>query len=108
MIAAWCLGEHTSSVRGAAGFGAAILAAPGLVVAGAPLSSGRQLYTIAVAASVVLWLVVGTIAARRATRSPASTWGDFWREYLWLAIGIWVGAVLAFVVADLLLGGVLT
>jgi len=95
---------NTSLARGVAGFLAAILAAPGLLVAGAPLRSGRSVYLGAVLGSAVLWLIVGTIAARRATRMPAASWRDYWREYLWLAAGVGLGVVLALGTVNLIFG----
>ena len=26
---------------------------------------------------------------------PAASWRDFWREYAWLAIGVWLGVGIA-------------
>ena len=95
---------HTSLVRGVAGFLTAILAAPGLLVAGAPLRSGRSVYFGAVVGSAVLWMIVGAISARRATRMPAASWRDYWREYVWLAAGVWLGVVLALGAVDLIFG----
>lgn len=95
---------HTSLVRGIAGFLTAILAAPGLLVAGAPLRSGRSVYLGAVAGSALLWMIVGAIAARRATRLPAASWRDYWREYTWLAAGVWLGVVLALGAVNLIFG----
>jgi hypothetical protein len=95
---------HTSLMRGVAGFLTAILAAPGLLVAGAPLRSGRSVYFGAVVGSAVLWMIVGAIAARRATRMPAASWRDYWREYVWLAAGVWLGVVLALVAVNLIFG----
>jgi hypothetical protein len=95
---------HTSLVRGIAGFLTAVFAAPGLLVAGAPLRSGRAVYLGAVAGSAVLWMVVGAIAARRATRLPAASWRDYWREYVWLAAGVWLGVVLALAAVNLVFG----
>ena len=95
---------HTSLVRGVAGFLTAILAAPGLLVAGAPLRSGRSVYLGAVVGSAVLWMIVGAIAARRATRMPAASWRDYWREYVWLAAGVWLGVVLALGAVNLIFG----
>ena len=54
-----------------------------------------------------MWVVVGIVAARRATRSPVATWSDYWREYLWLAAGIWLGVVVAVVAIRLTIGGAL-
>ena len=95
---------HTSLARGVAGFLTAILAAPGLLVAGAPLRSGRSVYLGAVVGSAVLWMIVGAIAARRATRMPAASWRDYWREYVWLAAGVWLGVVLALGAVNLIFG----
>ena len=82
----------------------AVLAAPGLLVAGAPLRSGRAVYIGAVAGSAILWMVVGAIAARRATRVPVASWRDYWREYVWLAAGVWLGVVVALAAVNLIFG----
>jgi hypothetical protein len=104
--AAWWLLKYgnASALRGAASFLAAVLAAPALLVAGAPLRSGTAVYLAAVAASVVLWLVVGAVAARRATAKPIATWRDYWREFGLIAGAIWAGTVVALVAANLVLG----
>ncbi len=99
------LRNNTQAWRGIGGFLLAIVAAPVLLVTGAPLASGHS-YTLAVLGSTALWLLFGTIAARSATRSPVATWRDFWREYLWLAGGVWLGIVLALVASNPILGGV--
>ena len=95
---------HSSLKRGVAGFLTAVLAAPGLLVAGAPLRSGHSVYLGAVVGSAVLWMLVGAISARRATRLPAASWRDYWREYLWLAVGVWLGVVVALVAVNLIFG----
>lgn len=98
------LSSHTSLARGLAGFVTAVLAAPGLLVVGAPLRSGAKVYLGAVAGSAVLWMIVGAISARRATRHPAASWRDYWREYLWLAVGVWLGVVVALIAVNLVFG----
>lgn len=108
LVAWWCLRDHTSALRGTVGFATAVLAAPGLVAAGVPLTSGRQAYLLAVAGSALLWLLLGGMAARRATRSPVATWADYWRELAWPVVGVWVGAGVSLVVANVLLGGALS
>lgn len=87
-------------VSGAVGLIGGVSAAPALLAVGAPFGDDG-LYPIAVLASVALWLIVGMIASRRATRDPFATWSDFWRHFLWLAAGIWVGAGIALVIAGL-------
>ena len=104
VISLLLLRHHTSLVRGVAGFLTAVVAAPGLLVVGAPLRSGRGVYLIAIVGSAVLWLVLGAIAARRATRLPAASWRDFWREYVYLAVGVCLGVVIALGVVNLIFG----
>lgn len=98
------LRNNTQTWRGVGGFLLAIVAAPVLLATGAPLTTGNS-YALALLASAALWVLLGTIAARMATRTPVATWRDFWREYLWLAGGVWVGIVVALVAANLILGG---
>ena len=83
---------------GAVGLIAGVLAAPGLLAVGAPFGD-KDLYPLAIGASVVMWLLVGVLASRRATRNPMATWADFWRHYAWLCGGIWVGCGAAMIVA---------
>ena len=80
-----------------------MLAAPALLAVGAPFSD-QSVYSIGVTLSVMLWLIVGAIAARRTTRNPMAGWPDFWRTFCWLAGGIWVGVVAALFVARYVVG----
>ncbi len=95
---------HSSLTRGVAGFLTAVMAVPGLLVVGAPLRSGHGVYSSAIVGSAVLWMLVGAISARRATRLPAASWRDFWREYLWLAVGVWLGVLVALLAVNLIFG----
>lgn len=88
---------------GAVGLIGGALAAPGLLIAGAPFG-GRAAYPIAVAGSAVAWMLVGLLASRQATRNPLATWNDYWRHYFWMAAGIWFGAGIALGIATISLG----
>lgn len=103
-VALALLHGNTATSRGVAGFAATMLSAPALMAFGVPLATGSQRLLLGVAVSAALWMVVGLVAARRATRSPVATWRDFWREYLWLAAGIWFGVVVALVAVELVVG----
>lgn len=106
-LLAWvALYNNSSSVRGLVGFLLAVLAAPTLLVAGVPLATGSSMYGVAVVGSAVIWFALGTVATRRATRTPVASWGDFWREFVWLAVGVWVGVLVSLAAIDLLLGRV--
>lgn len=98
------LHDNSSSIRGLAGFLFAVLAAPTLLVAGAPLATGSSIYGVAIVGSAVMWLGIGSLASRRATRTPVAGWGDFWREFVWLAAGVWAGVLVSLAAIDLLLG----
>ena len=95
------LGDGRSS--GLIGLIGGVTAAPGLLVAGAPFADQGR-YPLAVLASVPLWLVLGLIASRRATRPALASWRDYWREMTWLTIGVLMGAVGALIAATTILG----
>ncbi len=88
---------------GAMGLLGGVIAAPGLLVVGAPFGDSNQ-YPLAIAASSVLWIMIGLLASRQATRNPLATWADYWRHYFWLAGGIWVGAAIALGLATVSIG----
>jgi hypothetical protein len=92
-----------ASWSGAAGLIGGVMAAPGLLVVGAPFGDS-SLYLLAIAVSGLLWMAIGLLAARRATRNPLATWADFWRHYMWMAGGVWVGAGIALGLATVSLG----
>lgn len=98
------LGDGKAS--GYAGLLLGVFAAPGLLAVGAPFASA-SVYPIGVTISVLLWLIVGAITAHRTTRDPMATWSDFWRNYSWLAGGIWVGVLVALAVARFVIGDAL-
>ena len=105
-IALLALEYFEGKVSGYVGLIFGVFAAPGLLAVGVPFS-GEEVYAIGITLSVLLWLIVGAVAARRATRNPMASWTDFWRTYWWLAGGIWVGAAAALVVARISVGGAL-
>ncbi len=88
---------------GAVGLVGGVLAAPGLLVVGAPFGD-RSLYPWAVLGSAALWLVLGFVASRRATRNPLATWTDYWRHYLATMAGLWLGAGVALAIATAVVG----
>ena len=98
------LRNNTQTWRGVGGFLLSIVAAPVLLVIGAPLTTGHS-YALALLSSAALWVLLGTVAARIATRTPVATWRDYWREFLWLAGGVWIGVIVALIAANLILGG---
>jgi len=104
MLSVLLLRNNTTTVRGVLGFVSATLAAPALMPFGIPLSNDPKRMVLGILVSVGLWLVLGFVAARRATRSPVATWRDYWREYLWLASGVWLGVVAGLLVIEVVLG----
>ena len=90
-------------VSGYLGLFLGVAAAPLLLAVGAPFSDS-SVWSIGVALSAMLWLIVGAVAARRTTRNPMAGWPDFWRTFFWLAAGIWLGVVAALLVARYAVG----
>ena len=81
---------------------AGVSAAPGLLFVGAPFADDAK-YPMAILASMPLWLVLGLIASRRATRSTVASWRDFWREMTYLTVAVVIGAVVALAAATKIL-----
>ncbi len=102
-VALLLLNLGSSASTGIAGLVLGVFAAPGLLAVGAPFSSS-SLYPIGIGVSVLLWLGVGFIAARRATRNPMAQWTDFWRDYVTMAIGNCAGAGVALAIARWVIG----
>lgn len=90
-------------LSGLVGLIGGVSAAPGLLLAGAPLASSDN-YLIAIAASVPLWLVLGLIASRRATVHVVASWRDYGRELAFLTIAVVLGALAALIAATQILG----
>jgi hypothetical protein len=88
---------------GATGLIGGYFAAPALLAVGAPFGE-REIYPLAVAASGLMWFLIGILAARRATRNPMATWSDFWRHYFWMLAGVWVGVAIAVAIATVQVG----
>jgi hypothetical protein len=96
---AWvCINLFESQITGWLGLATAYFSAPALPAVGAPFS-GSERHVLALGISALLWVAIGVVASRRATRDPMATWVDFWRNYAWLAGGIWLGATVALGVA---------
>jgi hypothetical protein len=88
---------------GLLGLFAGTTAAPGLLVAGAPLADESR-FPLAILASVPLWLILGFVASRRATRRPVATWADYGRELVYLTIAVAIGAAVALLIASRYVG----
>lgn len=91
-------------VLGVVGFLLVVMAAPTLSVLGAPAVGSIAIYALAAVTSVALWLALGHLAARRATRRAVASWPEWRREFMPLAVGVWAGALLALAVAAVVLG----
>lgn len=91
---------------GAVGLIGGVLAAPVLLIVGAPFAN-RGIYPLAVIASIPLWMGVGWLAAIRATRNPMADWREFRKHLVPLTLGIWVGAAAAMMIATFVIGDTL-
>lgn len=88
---------------GLLGLVAGVSAAPGLLIVGAPFADDSH-YPMAVLCSIPLWLLLGFVASRRATRSTVASWSDYWREMIYLTIAVILGAIAALAAATYILG----
>jgi hypothetical protein len=98
-VATAAMWGSTSWWRGALGLVAAMAAAPLLPVVGVPAAGGLARLVLGGVGSAALWMLLGAVAARRATRTPGASWPEWRREYGRLAVGAMVGGVGALAVA---------
>lgn len=73
----------------------AALAVPTALLGGVPFEGGMPRYAVIGVTSLVTWVLLGWLAARRATRTAVASWRDWWREYTWILAGVWLGVVIA-------------
>lgn len=100
IIALW---GSQSPLRGAIGFVLAVMACPTLPVLGFPVTTGSGSWAAVIATSAMVWMALGHLAGRRATSRPVAGWPEWRREWLRLAIGVWVGSLIGFAIAGVLL-----
>ena len=89
---------------GAAGFVALVAAFPVMPVLGVPAADGSGRLAVAVVVSLVVWWVLGQMAAARVTRRAVAGWREWLREFVVIGSGLWLGAVGAVLMAAMVLG----
>lgn len=75
-----------------------LFAFPTALIAGLPWYVNPLTVGVAFVSSVGLWMVLGAIAGRRATRELDAGWGTFAVEMLGLALGVIGGVLVGFAV----------
>ncbi|MFM8553357.1 MAG: hypothetical protein ACKOBO_01910 [Acidimicrobiales bacterium] len=89
---------------GAVGFVALVAAFPMMPVLGVPAADGAARLAVAVGVSLVVWWVLGQMAAARVTRRAVAGWREWLREFVVIGSGLWLGAVGAVLLSALVLG----
>lgn len=92
------------TITGVVGFLLINAGLPVLALTGVPAVSGADRFLIAIIASAGMWWFIGFFAAKRASRHAIVDWTEWRREFQPLAIGVWVGTILALGVAAFVLG----
>lgn len=103
LVSAVILWASDATIAGAAGLWLGCAAAPMLLVFGAPFGDS-DLYPIAVALSVPVWLAVGWLAGRRTSRRPAPSWQIYAAELAQLSGAVLIGSGIALGLASWWLG----
>ncbi len=103
VLSAILLVGSQSAWRGVPGFVLAIVALPTLPMTGIPVMGGTFRWLVALATSAGVWFLVGAVASRRASSRALSSWPEWRREWLRLAVGIWLGALVGIALAGTLL-----
>lgn len=83
-----------------------VMALPVMPILGMPAAGGTTRLLTAIAASAVLWWLLGQIVASRVARRPVVGWREWLKEFATMGLGLWIGAALALGLGALLLGAV--
>lgn len=78
-----------------------LLAAPTALLAGLPWFLHPLNVALAALTSLVLWLVLGRWAARRATEDVDATWKTYAGELAFMLAGVWGGIIVGLLVIGL-------
>ena len=92
------------TITGLLGFLLIVAALPTLPMLGVPATAGATVYLLGAATSLGAWLVLGHVAALRASKRAVVDWSDWRREFVPLALGLLLGGVLALVIGAIVLG----
>jgi hypothetical protein len=72
-------------------WGLFLLVAPTAIPAGLPWFAGPITYAATIVSSLVMWLLFGRWAARRATSDVDASWPAYFRELAFIVLGLWAG-----------------
>lgn len=103
ILSALILWGSQSTIRGIIGFVLALMSCPTSVVFGFPVTTGGARWMAVIVSSAAIWAATGFVAARRSTSRAVAGWSEWRREWLRLAIGIWIGALVGLALAAILL-----
>ena len=92
------------AVGGALSFVAMVAAFPLMPMVGIPAADGAVRTAVAVAASLAVWWVLGQVVAGRVTQRAVAGWREWFREFLVLGSGLWLGAIGSVLLAAFVLG----
>ena len=105
LVGGWLLKTLLGGVVGGAlSFVAMVAAFPLMPMVGIPAADGAVRTAVAVAASLAVWWVLGQVVAGRVTQRAVAGWREWFREFLVLASGLWLGAIGSVLLAAFVLG----
>ena len=94
------------AIGGTVSFIAMVAAFPLMPIVGIPAADGNVRTVVAVGASLAVWWVLGQAVAGRVTQRAVAGWREWFREFLVLGSGLWLGAIGSVVLAAIVLGAV--
>ena len=105
LVAGWVLKVVLGgAIGGVLSFVAMVAAFPLMPIVGIPAADGTVRTAVAVTASLAVWWVLGQVVAGRVTQRAVAGWREWFREFLVLGSGLWLGAVGSVLLAALVLG----
>lgn len=105
LLVGWLLKSLVGgAIGGSLSFVTMVAAFPLMPIAGIPAADGTVRTMVAVVASLAVWWVLGQAVAGRVTQRAVAGWREWFREFLVLGSGLWLGAVGSVLLAAFVLG----
>lgn len=108
-VGLWVLGiaikaAMSGPVGGALSFVLMVMALPVMPLLGMPAAGGTSRLLVALALSAAIWWLLGQVVAARVTKRPVVGWREWTQEFLFVGLGLWIGAAGGLILGALALG----
>ncbi len=101
VVASWLI---SGPIGGSVAFVFMVMALPVMPILGMPAAGGSTRMLLAIGICAVVWWFLGQVVAGRVTKKPVVGWREWFREFIVVGLGLWIGAAGGLLLGVLVLG----